>query len=286
MNNRIRINYTPGMRFGRLVLIERIKKQVSANGSYKLVWLCKCDCGNFKEVTASHLGDGHCKSCGCLNSELSSQRMTNRRLIHGLSTHPIYIAWRHMIDRCYKDYASNYINYGAKGITICDDWFDINNFNNQEKFKNFYNWSIINGWKPNLEIDRIDVNGNYEPSNCRWVTKITQANNKRDTKYIELDGIIYPISILAYILGIDSDYFYNWLYDRGFNINCIIKTIDTPIGLRRYFTDLNGNIIPTNIVYFTLKNREYVSQTDYIDSEPMYLCYNIDKNGFITGPLI
>lgn len=271
-----RIHYTPGMRFGRLTLIEKCNPE-SSNKYHHSIWLCKCDCGNFVKVSSTHLRDGHTRSCGCIKKE--------GHPIHGYSDHTLYNIHRNMKRRCYSPKSGDYSRYGGRGITICKEWYNPQK-PNVETFREFFNWSIINGWKPGLQIDRIDVNGNYCPENCRYVPQHMNCNNRRDTRYIELDDIIYPISILAYILGIDSDYFYNWLYDRGFNINCIIKTIDTPIGPRRYFTDLNGNIIPTNIVYFTLRNGEYVSQIDYIDPEPMYLCYNIDKNGFITGPLI
>lgn len=281
-----RITYEPGMRFGRLVLVERAEDQVSANGKHKTVWLCKCDCGNYKKVTVSHLGDGHTLSCGCLNSELSKQRYMDRHFIHGYSEHPIYITYKHMIDRCYKPNTKNYSLYGGRGIEICDEWFDPTNFNNPEKFKNFFNWSIINGFAPGLQIDRIDPNGNYCPENCRWANKLTQANNKRVTRYVEFNGEMYPISSLAYILGVNPQDFYDWLYYRDFNINALTKVINTPYGPHRVLVDRNGNIVPTNALWFISKTGEFISQNDYTDPEPIPALYVMDQRGFITGPMI
>ncbi len=281
-----RRTYEPGMRFGMLTLIKPAEDQVSASGSHKKVWLCKCDCGNYKKVTVSHLGDGHTLSCGCLNSKLSSQRITERQTIHNLSRSGIYIAYRHMIDRCYRPNTKNYHNYGGRGIIICNEWFNPNNINDIEKFRNFYNWSILNGYKDGLTIDRIDPNGNYEPSNCRWVTKLTQANNKTDTKYIEFNGELLPISTLAYILGVNPHDFYNWLYARNFDISALTRTFQTPTGPITHLIDRNGNIVPTNVLWFISNKGEYIAQNDYTDPESRPVFYNIGNNGFITGPLI
>ena len=113
-----RISYKPGMKFGMLTLIEPAPDQVSASGKHKKVWVCRCDCGNYKNVTATHLKDGHTTSCGCLNSKLSSQRITERNTIHNLSRHPIYIVYDNMINRCFNKNNGNYNIYGGRGITI------------------------------------------------------------------------------------------------------------------------------------------------------------------------
>jgi hypothetical protein len=88
-----------------------------------------------------------------------------------------------MKERCYKEYCENYHNYGGRGIKICDDWLGRNGF------QNFYEWSMKNGYTDELTIDRKDVNGNYEPSNCRWETMKIQQNNRRNNLYIEIEGI-------------------------------------------------------------------------------------------------
>lgn len=282
--------YLPGTRFGRLTVIERAPDWVSPNNpkaKHKLVYKCKCDCGNIVNVMATHLASGHTLSCGCLNKELSDKRTSiGLRFIHGFSEHPIYISYKHMIDRCYNPNDSDYINYGARGIKICDEWYNPNNRNDVDKFREFFNWSMINGWKEGLSIDQINVDGNYEPSNCRWINIYGQANNKRDTRYVEYDGEMYPLSTLAYLLGVNPHDFYNWLYYRNFDIGYYLRDINTPYGPRRVLVDRNGNIVPINALWFVSKTGEYIAQQDYTDPEPTPALYYTDSRGFITGPMV
>lgn len=119
---------------------------------------------------------GEVKSCGCLRRDVS----TNRHLTHGLSHHPLFRVWWSMLERCYSESNKSFCDYGGRGIFVCDEWKD--------DFKTFYDWAIGNGYKDGLSIDRIDNDGNYEPSNCRWVEKITQNNNKRNNKFITYHG--------------------------------------------------------------------------------------------------
>ena len=99
---------------------------------------------------------------------------------HGKTGNRIYNIYRGMKTRCFCKNDYHYKWYGAKGITICQEWLD--------DFMSFYNWSLENGYKDNLTIDRIDVNGNYEPSNCRWIDHKTQCNNRHNSRYIEING--------------------------------------------------------------------------------------------------
>ena len=99
---------------------------------------------------------------------------------HGLSKHPLYARWGKIVGRCYNKNQPDYPRYGDRGIKMCEEW--------RNDFRSFYDWSIANGYREDLSIDRIDNNGNYEPSNCRWVDNTVQANNKRNNHLIEING--------------------------------------------------------------------------------------------------
>lgn len=190
-----------GQRFGRLIIIKRL-----SNNKYRsAMWECKCDCGKTIKVTTSHLKSGHTKSCGCLSKERISKLMYK----HGLSKNPDFFRLMNirkgMKNRCYNSHNDRYLDYGGRGIKVCDEWMDKENGT-----LNFYNWAINHGYKEGLTIDRIDVNGNYEPDNCRWVSIKKQNNNKRNNHYIIYDGKRYTIKELSDILDIN----YNRLRTR------------------------------------------------------------------------
>lgn len=156
-----------GKRFGKLTVIElaEIKNQ-------NCYWLCKCDCGGEKVVLGAQLTSGKTKSCGCLLKEITAKRNST----HGLSKTRIYSRWAGMMERC-RDKRNKL--YGGRGISVCKEW---------ERFENFYEWSMENGYDDTLSLDRIDVNGNYCPENCRWVTATVQANNTRRNRVITAFG--------------------------------------------------------------------------------------------------
>lgn len=135
-------------------------------------WKFQCDCGKIKIMKLSSVKYQN-KSCGCINSGRFVKK-------HGLSLTKIYKAWSHMIDRCYKQKAKGYKNYGGRGISVCEEW--------KNNFQAFYDWSIINGYQDDLTIDRINNDGNYCPENCRWITIDIQSNNKSDNHYITFNG--------------------------------------------------------------------------------------------------
>jgi len=134
---------------------------------HQYFWLCKCDCGNETIIPTSNLRKGLIKSCGCL------------KYTHHLSNTRLYRIYIGMKTRCYNSKSLSYKDYGGRGITICQEWLD--------DFMNFYNWAKDNGYSDNLSIDRINVNGNYEPSNCRWATQEEQSNNTRITNPTGID---------------------------------------------------------------------------------------------------
>lgn len=152
--------------FGRLTVLEFAERAKD----HHALWLCQCSCGNTKVISGNSLQQGRTKSCGCLDKEAHVQRPN--RTDHGFSHHRLYRIWKAMKNRCLNPNSPDYQKYyGGRGITICDSW--------KNNFWRFYNWTILNGYNDNLSIDRIDPNGNYEPSNCRWATPEEQRRNQR-----------------------------------------------------------------------------------------------------------
>lgn len=187
-----------GQRFGKLQVIKYYGK--SKKGA---LWLCKCDCGNETIVNGGSLRSGHTQSCGCLQKEITIQKQTT----HGKTNNRVYWVWASMKNRCYNSNYSLYRNHGGRGIRVCDEWKD--------NFQAFYDWSINNGYDENLPkgkctLDRIDNNGNYEPSNCRWVDMEKQSNNTRRNVYYMVDGEKMTIAEIARKYNIK----YSTLYSR------------------------------------------------------------------------
>jgi len=159
-----------GKKFGRLTATKIVGKSKSGNFN----WLCKCDCGNIKEVIGSGLKNGHTKSCGCLRRLLSSKRNST----HGMSNNLEYKNWAKMKSRCLNKNIQGYKNWGGRGITVCDRWLN--------SFENFFEDM---GKRPiGMSIDRIDNNGNYCKENCRWATRKEQMRNMRINKMLTYKG--------------------------------------------------------------------------------------------------
>jgi len=149
-----------GKRYGYLVVTDSQKKRTKS-GNYLLA--CLCDCGSISYTEKSNLEKGLIKSCGC--------KRTENVTTHGLSKTRLYGVFNKMKSRCYKKTNQDYKYYGALGVFICDEWLS--------DFKSFYDWCFLNGYKEGLTIDRINVYGGYEPSNCRFITMAEQQRNKR-----------------------------------------------------------------------------------------------------------
>jgi len=155
-----------GKKFNRWTAIHRAYP--NKVGTY---FFCRCDCGTESIVETMRLRNGKSKSCGCLCLEINAKRLKGNAqgYKHGLTSHPLRAIRKAMIDRCYNPKNLFYKNYGGRGISVCEAW--------KESLVDFYQWAVDNGWSKGLSIDRIDNNGNYEPSNCRWLT--IEQNSRR-----------------------------------------------------------------------------------------------------------
>lgn len=174
-----------GTRYGLLTVVGRVEN--SKNGSSR--WLCRCDCGNERIHSAGTLNYGVVFSCGCYGKERRLQKQTT----HGKSKTKLYRVWSSMKDRCSRPSCKAFKYYGGKGISLCKEWMD---------YQTFYDWAMANGYAEGLTIDRIDVNGNYEPSNCRWATRGVQANNTTANRLLDCNGVSHTASEWSRIVGI------------------------------------------------------------------------------------
>jgi hypothetical protein len=194
-----------GRKFGKLTVLNQ-----APNRGKRIYWNVICDCGKKKEVGASPLRDGRTVSCGCI------------RIIHGLCNTKIHSIWNGMRQRCNNPKNPRYHQYGGRGIKICDRW---------DSFKNFL---TDMGILPNgMSLDRIDINGNYEPTNCRWATQFQQSNNMRKNMRLRFKGKVFTLSEISKITGIHKDTLRvrikrHWPYQKLFNFPKWVRHDLTP----------------------------------------------------------
>lgn len=204
-----------GMQFGRLTVIKRVPTPKHLRVTH---WECRCECGNLITTSRPNLITGHTTSCGCY--ALETKIGNKHRETHNESRTRLYHIWQSMKQRCYDKNHEGYEWYGGRDIKIYDEWME---------YINFSKWAKANGYKTNLTIDRIDVNGNYEPNNCRWATIKQQNRNKTTTRYIELDGTKKSLGEWSEILDIPMNTIINRL-DRGCDAK---EALDTNYKRRR-----------------------------------------------------
>lgn len=176
LKNKISHENLEGRKFGKLTVknFNGIKKE-------RAYWLCKCECGNEKITSGKLLKNGNCISCGCVQKEIASRNSKT----HGKSKTRIYYIWQGMKERCNNPNNLNYFNYGGRGIEVFDDW---------NKFEEFEKWSMLNGYNDDLSIERINVNGGYNPNNCTWIPLRLQSRNRRNVINIEFNGTVKTLT--------------------------------------------------------------------------------------------
>ena len=207
-----------GMKFERLTVIDEAEPIKGSHGENLTRWNCVCDCGTKKVVRASELIRHRTLSCGCLGKEHRAMKITK----HGLSNKRVYHIYLGMLDRCYDSNSEMYKNYGGRGIKVCQEWLG------NEGATNFANWAYSNGYNDELTIDRINVNGNYTPDNCRWVDNIVQQNNKTNNRYITINGETKTTKEWSRFVGIG----YSTIKQRIYNGWSPEKAIMTPVDKR------------------------------------------------------
>ncbi|WP_417444603.1 hypothetical protein [Joostella sp.] len=213
-----------GKKFNRLTIISFI----GIDNYRNKVWKCVCVCGNYTKASTTSLKKGNTKSCGCLQKEKAA--MTGRNILktHGLSKNAdgtktrLFRIWSGMKTRCNNSRVVEYPRYGGKGVEVCASWMN---------YENFHKWSINNGYKNNLSIDRIDVDGNYEPSNCRWVTDKIQCRNRTSSRLLTFKGDTKTLSEFAEEFNISIQALHNrlkrgWSLEESLTIPLLRKGVD------------------------------------------------------------
>ena len=198
------LNDLTGIRFGKWIVESRAENRGKA-----VMWNCVCDCGVRKVVHGTSLKGGVSTSCGC-------ERKNGKPRTHGLTKHPLYRIWQRMKGCTTSKTHQDYKHYGARGIVVCEEWFS--------DFEKFHNWAIDNGWSKGLEIDRIDVNGNYEPGNCRFTNRSGQMSNTRRTHFLTFDGKTQSVADWARELGIKPNVLYSRINKYGWSIEKALTT--------------------------------------------------------------
>lgn len=191
------LNDLTGKKFGRLTVIG-----VADDGKRKTSYICQCECGNVKKVRADGLTSGNTKSCGCLKRESDKRNVQKvpaqqKYLKTGFKVGGtrLYQIWQGMKARCYNKTNASYEKYGGRGIKLCEEW--------KQDYIAFHNWAMENGYSDKLTIDRINVNGDYEPNNCRWATNEQQSNNRRSNVNIRIGNATKTLKEWCDIFEVD-----------------------------------------------------------------------------------
>jgi hypothetical protein len=205
-----KLDIKPGDRFSRLTIIKEVEQRNKAR-----FFLCRCDCGVEKEIRLALLRNGHTKSCGCLKRD----HLISMTYKNGQSRTKLYSIWRSMKQRCLNSNSQAYDYYGGRGIKVCEEWMD---------FEIFQNWAVNNGYKEGLTIERIDNDGNYEPSNCKWIPQSKQSNNTRRNRVISYKNKQQNLKQWSEELKINRHTLFGRL-KRGWTVP---KAFETPVDIK------------------------------------------------------
>jgi hypothetical protein len=209
-----------GQKFGRLTALYPVP-----NNTHHTRWHCVCECGNTKDVLQQNLCNGHVQSCGCLLAERNAEKLASinsalNRELHNETKTRLYHIWIGIKSRCFDADSSSYRNYGGRGISVCNEWAN--------SYTAFKDWALSAGYTDNLSIDRIDVDGDYSPNNCRWVSNSTQQFNKRKSNRNTSGhvGVSWNKKERRWVAYITKDHVVHWLglFD---NIDDAIKARET-----------------------------------------------------------
>lgn len=204
-------------KFGRLTVLYRCEDYIGKNNRKQVQWLCLCECGNYTKVVANNLLSGNTQSCGCYHIDTARNTIIQTNYKHGDATindiKRLYHIWIAMKARCNNPTAHAYEQYGGREIKVCPEWND--------NYLNFKDWALSHGYNDNLSIDRIDNNKGYEPDNCRWVSPLKQANNKRNNNYLVYQNETKTIAEWARQFNINYKWFYRHI-KKGFTIQQIL----------------------------------------------------------------
>lgn len=241
-----------GQTFGRMYVDGRAPDGVRSNGKPMIQWYCHCtECGYKVILNASKLSATKKTNSGC--NKCRGKDTARRETKHGLINHPLYGKYHDIRQRCENPNCDHYHNYGGRGIKICDEW------SGKDGFINFYNWSISHGWSKGLEIDRIDVNGNYCPENCRYITHKEQYRNKQSTRKLIYNGEERTIQELSRISGVSASEIY-YRVKNGWSVEYAVNVRSSHSNNRLY-----------KIVMEDLKTHSVIKEFDGIKDAVEYL---------------
>lgn len=261
-----------GKKFGRLTVLDAIRER-SESGNSRWMWRCKCECGKESIITPNSIVYGNTRSCGCLARERFVE--FNKSRSHKYNTTEYKkLWWKYYAirNRCYNENSSRYKDYGGRGIKVYSEWND--------NFDNFVEWALSNGYEEGLTIERVDVNGDYCPENCKFITLEEQANNKRNTVWVEYRGERLSLATLCKNYGLNYHSVHFRLYHRGMSVE---EAVETPMheNVTEFAKRCHEHNMPIKLVrdriYKLGWDEERALTTPVRPQKPRSVCEKIEK---------